>query len=705
MSSPWKILCAVVFLCATYVPQLLAVEVPLKVFWRRDSETIRQETGNSSQPGFVILVPADPKAKFDTVPGQLRAALMLPKPGRATVKERTLPVSLNGKSPLVAMTHFKVDLSPSVEALVDDYLENVVQGRRFEPVIEIRGFTVNGEPATAAVIVPTYLDLEIDSKATSGEEDTIVFRAIYLPAELREAIVKPGNWATTPVIDSKAFQKCQISLAAPTDTLTFHFLDRAALNEALNSPDSAEDGIQFEFSILDDTPPPCITPQPCAAPVPPAPEIEEDPALEPGQPPLRPIPPRDSNEPWVFHPELRQMPRVARPRDSKREATTQQKQLRLPLAITRARTDRDAGRGRAEGKGYRINRPRALPKQLQPVNSRFIYFAPASNREMPLYLSGSFTHSSSASGKSKDIANFEVSFNPDEKLWDTLQALNFSRSVSIAPFFYAKMNTNGVVNDENVVRYQIPLRFDYYPRACCRDGKAGPETVFHLSRLRRVSLYTGFQGEATRITNKRTYGGVSELRFFLAKIASPDFSYKIQPLLGYEVGRYREQTSNPFTEADATGVIKGSDGKPVSEIQLVERRGTLSRLHGSVHSTLTIASKSSLNINYDMFRLLRPESYFDEKASAAGYFTPYKSGTLPTTYAAVDTTYSFIAAGRLEKGTRRYLEITYNQEFTKFFDVKFSYTRGELAPAFQFVNKFEMGLALKILGKDSANPR
>ncbi|QOY86137.1 hypothetical protein [Paludibaculum fermentans] len=662
MPSPWKPLSAVVFLCAMSLPQLLAADVPLKVFWRRDSKTTSAESGDPKQPGFLILVPTDKGAKLSVVPGQLRATLMFPKANRRQLDGRPVQVRLVNKNAIISTTHFQIDLTPEDELEIDEYLDTLPEGHRFEPALEIRGFKVGEAPSTAAVIVPTMLDLEIDSKATDTEEDSVVFRAIYLPNELRIHIVEPGLWATKPVVDPPPMKPCQIALNPKTDTLTFHFLNRLNLTNVLQSKEVEDKGLQFEF-----TPPQA---------------------------------PKTSSE-------MSSMQSKNRTGDlSSKEKAEYRMLQRLPLE--RRTTRDDSGRpaaGQPVTKYAAVARPRELPAPAKPYNRRFSYFAPASNREMPLYLSGSFTHSSTAAGKSKDIANFEVSFNPDSKIWNGLNFLHLGSFTSIAPSLYAKMNTNGVVNDENVFRYQLPIRLDYYKPACCQKDDDGLDKIFHLSTLRRISWYTGFLGEATRITNKRTYGGVSEFRFFFSKVKSDDFSYTLQPLLGYEVGRYREQTSNTFTEADATGVIKGADGKPVSEIQLVERRGTFSRLHGSVHSTLTIASKSSLNINYDMFRLLRPESYFDDKASAAGYFTPYKSGTLPATYAAVDTTYSFIAAGRLEKGTRRYLEITYNQEFTKFFDVKFSYTRGELAPAFQFVNKFEVGLALKILGKDSANPR
>jgi hypothetical protein len=120
---------------------------------------------------------------------------------------------------------------------------------------------------------------------------------------------------------------------------------------------------------------------------------------------------------------------------------------------------------------------------------------------------------------------------------------------------------------------------------------------------------------------------------------------------------------------------------------------------------LTLGPTSSLTVNYDLRRLLRAESYFDSESAAKGYFTPYSPTGLPTSFRAVDDTLAFLSLGRSEKGTRRYLDIAFNQEISKFFDIKASYTRGELAPAFQFVNKFEVGIALKILGKDSATSR
>jgi hypothetical protein len=162
---------------------------------------------------------------------------------------------------------------------------------------------------------------------------------------------------------------------------------------------------------------------------------------------------------------------------------------------------------------------------------------------------------------------------------------------------------------------------------------------------------------------------------------------------------------NEFTSAGPGGVNKLPDGTAISELITLKQDGTFSRLHAGVHSTLSLGPTSSLTVAYDLRRLLTAESFFDSESAAKGYFTPYSPAGLPTSFQAVDDTLAFLSLGQRLKGTRRYLDIAFNQEISKFFDIKASYSRGELAPAFQFVNKFEIGIALKILGKDSATSR
>lgn len=622
---------ALLFACLVLCAEAFAADASLKVFWRRDAATEETTTGQRNASGFVGLVPVDPKGKLALMPGQLRAELVLPKVGDGEAETVALTISLEAQSELIAMNHFRVEIPPEVENRIDHYLRgrNSSQyevGHRFEPVIAIRGFTLNGVVAAAAVVVPTYLELAFDEKATNFEDDAIVFRGVYIPQPLLGRITDVTLWSTEPEIE-KTWQNCQIVYDAKANRLSFHFLDRAAFVEVIRKQSTSGKGLDFIF-------------------VPSA----QDPDLDQIEPYLR----------------FKRSPgtRGTTPKDNV-----------LPVG----------------------SRPPTVAHPGQ--NLRFGAAAPPSNWEMPLYLKGAYTHTADNSGKTKDVANLEVDFNMDDKLWAPLNFLTRRPWLSIAPALNTKVNTTGIVNDENSIRFRLPLKFSGFPRACCKT--VDKSSVFHIPFLRQSSTFLGFLGEAARTTATRTYGGFAEERLSFARARSTDYSFKAEPILGWEVGHYQQQAKNTFVEANQAGVVKGPDGKPVSATSLLKESGTYSRLHGGIHSTLTLGPVISLVTTYDMWRLLRPESYFDSTKSASGLFTPYPGQTLPTDFTSVDSSVPFIASGQLLKGTRRYLDLSMAFQLNKYFDLTVEYSRGELPPNFQFINKVALSLAFKIIGKDS----
>jgi hypothetical protein len=633
----------------------------LTMYWRRHHETVQAESGDTKAPGFLILTATRSTAKLAVIPGQLSASILLPKRGDNVADAITPRIRLMSKNAVVTTTHFLVDLDPAAEKKIEAYLrtkstgDELELGKRFEPVIEVRGFTVDKEPAVAAVIVPTILELEPNAKATDHDEDTFVFRGVYVPPVTRSFIGKPEYWKT--ILNDKETlepldpnnEACTVSFDPKTDVVTFHILNRLKLTNRLRVLASKDKGLPFVLEQPASTPPT---------------------VLDRVRRMMRKS--SDNNDPEVAENKARELLTSAFPNPAEGD-TKRQVQVKRPV---------------------QLNYPRR--------NHRFSTLAPASNNEFPLYLAGTFTSSSNAAGKQKNIANFEVRLNISEKLVPLNDALNFGDRYSIAPLFYAKMNTTGIINDENSAIWQLPFAVDFFPGACC---KTSPPDTFHLPPLRRVSLYVGYLGEASRKSDKRSNGGIAETRLFFAPMKSDNFSFKFQTNFGWEAGRYREKAINEFTSGGPAGVNRLPDGTAISESFTLTRSGTFSRLHGAVHSTFAFGPSSSLTVNYDMRRLLKAESYFDAESSAKGFFTPYTRTGFPSTFQGVDDTLAFLSLGRLEKGTRRYLDIAFNQEVNKFFDVKVSYTRGELAPAFQFVNKFEVGIALKILGKDSATSR
>jgi hypothetical protein len=631
----------------------LHADAHLKMHWRRHHETVQAESGDPKAPGFLILTATSSTAKLGVVDGQLSAAIVFPKRGNSAAAAITPRIRLMNKNSVVAVSHFLVDIAPKDEEEIEKYLQSTADGTelelgmRFEPVLEIRGFTVDKVPAVATVIVPTILDLEPDAKATDHEEDTFVFRGVYIPPAARGIIANPTYWKTEPEIESKPAgptpPSCTIAFDKKSDTLTFHFLNRLNLINALRQIADAEKGLAF---ILE-----------------------------------QPLAPTDI--------ELGITKLVPALQSAKRTEVTRRLDFAFP-----AQENQNARRQ------IKVRRPAQLVYPGR--NLRFSAQAPASNNEFPLYLAGTFTSSANAAGKQKNIANVEVKLNISDKLVPLKGALNFGDRYSIAPVFYAKMNTTGIVNDENSASWQLPFAVDFFPGACCKGEK---NDIFHLPALRRVSLYMGYLGEASRKSDKRSHGANLEGRLFFARVKANSYSFRFQTISGWELGKFREKAVNEFTSGGPGGVNKLPDGTVVSEVLTLKRDGTFSRLHAGVHSTLTLGPTSSLTVNYDLRRLLRAESYFDSESAAKGYFTPYSPTGLPTSFRAVDDTLAFLSLGRSEKGTRRYLDIAFNQEISKFFDIKASYTRGELAPAFQFVNKFEVGIALKILGKDSATSR
>jgi hypothetical protein len=642
----------------------LHADAHLKMHWRRHHETVQEESGDPKAPGFLILTATRATAKLAVVPGQLSASILLPKRGNTVADAITPRIRLMSKNDVVTSTHFLVDLDPAAEKKIEEYLrtkstgDELELGKRFEPVIEVRGFTVDKEPAVAAVIVPTILELEPNAKATDHDEDTFVFRGVYVPPVTRSFIGKPEYWKT--ILNDKGIlepldpnnEACTISFDPKTDTVTFHILNRLKLTNRLRTLSSEDKGLPF---------------------------ILEQPA---------------PNSKGVLEGVERMMTKSAAGRRDKTDAEISDTAIELLKNAFPNPIDKE------KRPQVQVNRPAQLVYPRR--NLRFSTLAPASNNEFPLYLAGTFTSSSNAAGKQKNIANFEVRLNISEKLVPLNGALNFGTRYSLAPVFYAKMNTTGIINDENSAIWQLPLAVDFFPGACC---KTSPPDTFHLPPLRRVSLYMGYLGEASRKSDKRSNGGIVETRLFFAPMKSDSFSFKFQTNFGWEAGRYREKAMNEFTSGGPASVNRLPDGTAISESFTLTRSGTFSRLHGAVHSTFAFGPSSSLTVNYDMRRLLKAESYFDAESSAKGFFTPYTRTGFPSTFQGVDDTLAFLSLGRLEKGTRRYLDIAFNQEINKFFDVKVSYTRGELAPAFQFVNKFEVGIALKILGKDSATSR
>ena len=622
---------AMFLVCLALGAEAAAADASLKVFCRRDAATEEATTGQPNAPGFVALVPVDPKGKLALVTGQLRAELVLPKVGDGEAEMIALTISLESQSELVTMNHFRVAIPPAVEAKIDRYLRGrnnseYAIGHRFEPVIAVRGFTVNGTVATAAVVVPTYLELAFDEKTTNFEDDAVVFRGVYIPQPLLSRITDVTAWSTDPQI-VKPLQTCQVAYDGKANRLTFHFLNRAAFIEVIRQQSTSGKNLDFLF-------------------LPPA----GDPDLPAIQPYLR----------------------FKQPPGTRAAAPIEQVQ---PVG----------------------SRPATVAHPGQ--NLRFGAAAPPSNWEMPLYLKGAYTHSADSSGKTKDVANLEVDFNMDDKLWAPLNFLTLKPWLSIAPALNAKVNTTGIVNDENSIRFRLPLKFSAFPRACCRT--VDKSSVFHIPFLRESSTYVGFLGEAARTTATRTYGGLAEERLSFARARSTDYSFKAEPVFGWESGHYQQQAKNTFVEANQAGVVKGPDGKPVSATSLLKLSDTYSRLHAGIHSTLTLGPVISLVTTYDMWRLLRAESFFDSTKSANGLFTPYPGQTLPTEFTSVDSSVPFIAAGQLLKGTRRYFDISMAFQLNKFFDLTVEYSRGELPPNFQFVNKVALSLAFKIVGKDS----
>jgi hypothetical protein len=635
----------------------------LRVHQRRDSATQAQESGDRHSPGQIILQPTDPATRIGLVEGHLTASIALPKRGAKDIKAILPKISFQPKNTVVSTGHFRVEISPSDEAEIDEYLRQrddglYEPGKRFEPVLEVRGFTVNGEPATAAVIVPTYLEYQVSGLETDHTENTVVFDAIYLPHALRAEIVKPQLWKTDPSVDT-TIAGCQISLDKHTDRLTFRFLNTLRLETALRTADSAG-GMKFIFD------------------------------------PTNALPTSSSSDSQAGKEGSgrRSQSQMAQAEVSKDQVRKYVKEIPLKSIPVKGTA------GTTQVPIYSTSRPDQLAYRGR--NYRFNWNAPASNSEMPFYLGGVFTHTGDRGGRQKNVAAVDVKLNISDKLAPLGGAFNFGDRFAFAPSFFAKMNTAGVVNDENSAVWLLPLSVTFLSSGCCKGEK---KDQFRLPWLRRVSLYAGYRGEAARVTDKRTHGGFAEARLFFANVRKKSASYRFEGILGWEVGRYKETTSNAVSKAGVAGPATGPDGKPIVEMFEVRKEGTLSRLHGGVHSTLAFGPGSSLTANYDLRQLLRPETFFDSDASIKGYFTPYNRSDLPSTFATVDQKLAFLASGTLPKGTRRYLDVAFNQEVTKFFDVRFSYTRGELAPSFQFVNKFEVTLALKILGKDSMAAR
>jgi hypothetical protein len=659
-------------LLATLASQLLSAEPHLKVHWRRHHETVQKESGDTNAPGFLVLTAVKSTAKLAVVDGQLSAVILLPKRGNAAAAAITPRIRLMNKNSIISASHFLVDIAPEDEWEIDEYLRNrtsgkeLEPGKRFEPVLEVRGFTVDKDPAVAAVIVPTILELEPDAKATDHEEDTFVFRGVYIPPVTRPFIGTPLYWKTDleggddPKPISPEDQTCTVSFDPKTDSVTFHILNRLKLTKRLRVLADEEAGLTFTL---------------------------EQPATPPADIVARVESLMAKSE------SLREKIPIEKARENVKIAAKQFVTADLNNAFPDAK---------ASGKRPSIQFRRPAQLVYPRRNLRYSAQAPASNNEFPLYLAGTFTSSANAAGKQKNIANVEVKLNISDKLVPLKGALNFGDRYSLAPVFYAKMNTTGIVNDENSAIWQLPFAIDFFPGACCK-GK--PKPTFHLPTLRRVSLYMGYLGEASRMSDKRSNGGILESRFFFARVKKDSYSFRFQINTGWEAGKYREKTVNEFTSAGPGGVNKLPDGTAISELITLKQDGTFSRLHAGVHSTLSLGPTSSLTVAYDLRRLLKAESFFDSESAAKGYFTPYSPAGLPTSFQAVDDTLAFLSLGQRLKGTRRYLDIAFNQEISKFFDIKASYSRGELAPAFQFVNKFEIGIALKILGKDSATSR
>lgn len=609
-----------------------AAAPPLTMFWRRDAKTVREVSGNEKADGLAYLVPNDPGAKLAVIDHELAARIVLPKRTSNPAQVIEPKVRLMKRNHVIGTNHFQVDISMEDEQKITNYLfkerdGNQVEldpGKRFEPMLEIRGFTVDGQPAVSAVIVPTFLDLEFDKKESDLDEDAIVFRGIYIPYEVRNQIGVSKRWKTKPKIDKEPKKEadtsldCQVEFLRDQDTLRFHFLDRHELVHQIEELSKSEGSLDFIFTPIDDGGTDSRAIQHC-------------------------------------------MPR---------------------------------GVEKDKGRFAQVSRP-----SRRTLGGRFSALAPASNSELPLYVKAAFTYDARAAGK-QNIGTVNAALNFDKKLNPAFGFLSWGKRYSIAPSVLVKMNTTGIVNDENSFSAQIPFSVRFLPPGCCRG-----EDKFRIPALRQVSFLAGYLGEAARVSEKRLNGGFVESRQFLARVKSKDFSYRLETIAGWEVGRYREKAVNTFTEASTTGRVLLPDQRPNTEDITVSREGMASRIRWGAHSTLTMGPKSSFSANLDFRQLLKEETFFDSTTSAKGYFVRYPGQELPASFERIDHKLGFISAKRFRAGTTRYLEIVFNQEVSKYFDVAVSYSRGELPPAFQFVNKFEAGIALKILGRDSALSR
>jgi hypothetical protein len=117
-----------------------------------------------------------------------------------------------------------------------------------------------------------------------------------------------------------------------------------------------------------------------------------------------------------------------------------------------------------------------------------------------------------------------------------------------------------------------------------------------------------------------------------------------------------------------------------------------------------LSEQLTLKARYQYLNLFRDEQYI-KPMKVGGSFTPAD----PAVFAGfVDSSGQTLQSPKtsvvllnpaFRGGPRHYVSVDLSYEFTPSIDLSLAYARGELAPSFQLVNKFSIGITLKYLGR------
>ena len=602
-----------------------------------------------------------------------RAMVILPKPTTGGTEEFEARVQNDTRG-------MSVTLSREAVYALAVYSAPWTPGERFEPVLSIRGVIVDGKPLESATLeLPNELTVALDADKTQFGDYTAVFRIVYAPPFLMTPVDRPvigqrSSWCATQEDPQKYCAKEKI---------------QSLIENVVFRADASE--LEFGMRRYTDS----LTPQKINFVLLPQEGVvrAEKSNLEAT---VRVLGADDS------------LPKTRR-EELERRFTSRIRELEEILKNVFVETDDQKKTAAKQNLAYvpanrvhRNVRTTATRPIIIPVAS------PVTSTEYPFYLAANFVRSR-ANGTSSAYA-LEINMNPNND-WLQIKKQRFESTWSVwqALSFNGKVTNGDTADDENSLKASWQVEFRHARNAKCAQEDPKKPCDFTRPYFRRISIYSGPRFELSKnAKDKNLVVPVPEVRFFFPRrlklIAGAELAAEV--ITGYEIGRTLSSSIKKITD----GATPPDGQKPATFSNVVRTDDLISRVHGGAlfnvtwqstgdSKAATLFKRVRLDFSYDYMRLFKEEQFIDQK-EYDGTFTPAQPFPPELGFGSAQSKFTLLVPN-VRAGSRRYLDTKLSLQLMDGFGVYVGYSRGELAPKFQFVNKIAAGLEIRI-GKGAA---